>query len=97
MEKAEIRSIYLLSGFLVLAFTLPFVVGTMTGYVIFDIAWLYDLITIVVSGMMHGGVYAMFAVGLTLIFGVMRLINVAHGELVMLGAYLTWTLFNTPE
>jgi len=96
MEKAEIRSIYLLSGFLVLAFTLPFVVGIMTGYVFFDIVWLYDLITIVLSGMMHGGVYAMFAVGLTLIFGVMRIINVAHGEVVMLGAYFTWSLFNAP-
>ena len=96
MEKAEIRSIYMLSGFLVLAFSLPFVVGMMTGYVLFNMNWFYTLITIVLSGLMHGGVYAMFAVGLTLIFGVMRIINVAHGELVMLGAYLTWTLFNAP-
>lgn len=96
MEKAEIRSVYMLSGFLVLAFCLPFVVGVSTGYVFFDLRWLYDLITIVLSGLMQGGVYAMFAVGLTLIFGVMRIINVAHGELVMLGAYLTWALFNAP-
>jgi branched-chain amino acid transport system permease protein len=42
---------------------------------------------------MQGGVYAMFAVGLTLIFGVMRIINAAHGEMVMMGAYLTWVCF----
>jgi branched-chain amino acid transport system permease protein len=35
----------------------------------------------------------MFAVGLTLIFGVMRIINAAHGEMVMMGAYLTWVSF----
>src|SRR5438034_610296 len=42
---------------------------------------------------MQGGVYAMFALGLTLIFGVMRIINAAHGEMVMMGAYLTWVCF----
>ncbi|RPH76714.1 MAG: branched-chain amino acid ABC transporter permease, partial [Candidatus Rokuibacteriota bacterium] len=42
---------------------------------------------------MQGGIYAMFAVGLTLIFGVMRIINAAHGEMVMMGAYLTWVSF----
>ncbi len=97
VDKAEIRSIYLLSGFLILAFTLPFVVGTMTGFVLFERSWFNSLVTIILSGVMQGGVYAMFAVGLTLIFGVMRVINVAHGELVMLGAYLTWSMFNLPE
>ena len=47
----------------------------------------------VLSGVLQGGVYAMFAVGLTLIFGVMRIINAAHGEMVMMGAYLTWVAF----
>ncbi len=96
MEKAEVRSIYMLAGFLVLAFTLPFIVGMLTGNVLYDLQWLADLTTVMLSGLMQGGVYAMFAVGLTLIFGVMRVINVAHGELVMLGAYFTWTLFNLP-
>ena len=96
MENAEIRSVYLLSGFLIFAYALPFVVGVLTDNVLFDVQWLYDLTTVALSGLMQGGVYAMFAVGLTLIFGVMRVINVAHGELVMLGAYLTWMLFNTP-
>lgn len=97
MEKTERRALIMLAVFLVSAYTLPFVVGAITGNVFYDLQWLADLATVVLSGLMQGGVYAMFAVGLTLIFGVMRVINVAHGELVMLGAYLTWALFNTPE
>jgi branched-chain amino acid transport system permease protein len=43
-------------------------------------------------GMLTGGVYALMASGLTLIFGVMRIINVGHGALVVLGAYLSFVL-----
>ena len=75
------------------AYTIPFGVGIYTDNVFFDLQWLADLTTVILNGIMQGGVYAMFAVGLTLIFGVMRIINVAHGELVMLGAYLTWMFF----
>lgn len=97
MEKSERRKVYMLAVFLVAAYTAPFVVGALTDNIFYDRQWLADLTTVILSGLMQGGVYAMFAVGLTLIFGVMRVINVAHGELVMLGAYLTWVLFNTPE
>jgi branched-chain amino acid transport system permease protein len=45
-----------------------------------------------VSGVLTGGVYALMAAGLTLIFGVMDIINVAQGILVVLGAYLSYVL-----
>ena len=49
----------------------------------------------VVLGVLIGGVYALMASGLTLIFGVMRIINVGHGALVILGAYLSFALFRS--
>src|SRR3989442_11984896 len=72
---------------------MPFLVGAWAGTVRLDERWLGNLATVVVGGIMQGGIYAMFALGLTLIFGVMRIINAAHGEMVMLGAYLTWVCF----
>lgn len=48
-----------------------------------------------VLGILTGGVYALMASGLTLIFGVMRIINVGHGALVVLGAYLSFAAFRS--
>ena len=44
------------------------------------------------SGLLFGGVYSLMAVGLTLIFGVMRVINFAHGDMMVWGMYLAWLL-----
>ena len=49
---------------------------------------------VVISGLLAGALYAMVALGLGLIFGVMRVLNVAHGPLLMLGAYTTFWLFH---
>src|SRR5881394_954590 len=49
---------------------------------------------VIISGILSGTLYAMVALGLALIFGVMRIINVAHGPLLMLGAYTTFFLYS---
>jgi branched-chain amino acid transport system permease protein len=46
-----------------------------------------------VAGLLNGSLYGLMCVGLALIFGVMRVINFAHGELLMLGMYATWIVF----
>lgn len=51
-------------------------------------------VQVIVSGLLLGGVYALLSVGLNLIFGVVRVINFAHGDLMMLGMYLTFFLFS---
>jgi branched-chain amino acid transport system permease protein len=47
-----------------------------------------DWVNAILQGVLVGGLYAMFAAGLSLIFGVMRLVNIAHGDLIVLAAYL---------
>lgn len=51
------------------------------------------LIQVTAVGLLTGGVYALMASGLTLIFGVMRVINVAHGAFLVLGGFLAYGLF----
>lgn len=50
-----------------------------------------DWLNALVQGTLLGGLYALFAAGLSLIFGVMRLVNIAHGDLIVLSAYLALT------
>jgi branched-chain amino acid transport system permease protein len=56
------------------------------------VAFLTDLVQTLINGVLQGGVYAAAAVGLSLIFGVSGILNAAHGELVMLGAFATYWL-----
>jgi branched-chain amino acid transport system permease protein len=48
-----------------------------------------------IEGVLLGGVYALFALGLSLIFGIMRLVNLAHGDLILLAAYLVLSVTTT--
>jgi branched-chain amino acid transport system permease protein len=54
---------------------------------------LVTILDIVVAGLLLGGIYALVAVGLSMQYGVARVLNIAHGEFIMLGAFITWTLF----
>jgi branched-chain amino acid transport system permease protein len=53
-----------------------------------------ELVQHVVNGLILGGGYALMGIGLTLIFGIMRVVNFAHGEFYMLGAFFLFTLFS---
>lgn len=52
-----------------------------------------NIVQVLISGILLGGVYALFATGLNMIFGVLKIINLGHGELMMIGAYVTFFLF----
>jgi branched-chain amino acid transport system permease protein len=54
---------------------------------------LTGILNIVITGLILGGIYALVAVGLNLQYGVGRVLNVAHGEFIMLGAFITYSLF----
>ncbi|GLH79067.1 branched-chain amino acid ABC transporter permease [Bradyrhizobium sp. SSBR45G] len=49
----------------------------------------------ILQGALLGGLYALFAAGLSLVFGIMRLVNLAHGDLIVLAAYLILVLVST--
>jgi len=55
---------------------------------------LLDLSTPLLMGILLGGLYALIALGLSIVFGVMKLINVAHGDLVILGTYFAFFLMS---
>ena len=51
------------------------------------------ILDVVIAGLVMGGIYALIAVGLSLQYGVARVLNISHGEFIMLGAFGTWMLF----
>ncbi len=53
-----------------------------------------NILDTIVQGVLLGGLYALFAAGLSLVFGIMRLVNLAHGDLIVLAAFLILVLVN---
>lgn len=51
-----------------------------------------ELLNQIIQGVLNGGLYAMFAVGLSLSVGVMRLVNIAHGDFIVLGCFLLFSI-----
>ncbi len=56
-----------------------------------------ELIQTLILGLLIGGVYALLASGLTLIFGVMRVINIAHGAFLILAAFVTYSIWSAAD
>jgi branched-chain amino acid transport system permease protein len=56
---------------------------------------LADFVQLVILGLLAGGVYVAVGVGFGLVWGVLNIVNLAHGALVIIGAYITWQLFTT--
>ena len=54
-----------------------------------------DFVQLVILGLLAGGVYVAVGVGFGLVWGVLNIVNLAHGALVIIGGYLTWQLFTT--
>jgi branched-chain amino acid transport system permease protein len=54
---------------------------------------LVSTLNIVINGLLLGGLYAIIAMGLNLQYGVARVLNIAHGEFIMLGAFTTWAMY----
>ena len=56
-----------------------------------------DILQTAILGLLLGGVYALFASGLTLVFGVMRIVNLAHPAFIIVAAFISWHLFDRFE
>ncbi len=54
-----------------------------------------NLLNALVQGVLLGGLYALFAAGLSLIFGVMKIVNIAHGDFIVLAAYIAYFVIQT--
>src|SRR5215813_11766170 len=59
--------------------------------------FILTLLQAIVMGLLTGMVYGLMALGLSVIFGVMRVVNFAHGEMMVVGMYLAWVAFAWAE
>ncbi len=57
--------------------------------------WFYSTIQAILNGLLTGALYGLIAMGMALIFGVMRIVNFAHGAFLMLGMYASYVLFQS--
>ena len=53
-----------------------------------------QVIQVIINGILLGGIYALLGVGMTMMFGIVKLTNLAHGEFIIIGAYLSTILAN---
>jgi branched-chain amino acid transport system permease protein len=53
-----------------------------------------DFVQLLIIGLLAGGIYVAVGVGFSLVWGVLNIVNLAHGALVIIGSYLTWKLFD---
>ncbi len=51
------------------------------------------IVQAIINGVLFGAVYAMIGIGFSLVWGVMNIVNIAHGSFIMIGAYVSFTLF----
>src|SRR5262249_25034820 len=70
--------------------------GERTEFVAHKNVTAMEWVNIIIQGVLIGGLYAMFAAGLALIFGVMRLVNIPHRDLIVLAAHLPLITTATP-
>ena len=54
-----------------------------------------DLLNLLIAALLLAGVYAVMSVGMTIIYGVMKIVNLAHAGFLMLGAYFVYELYTT--
>ncbi len=55
----------------------------------------FAVVDLVMQGLLLGGLYALFAIGLSLSFGIMRMVNIAHGDIIVLAAYVALVVVQT--
>ena len=53
-----------------------------------------DILSTLINGLSLGGIYAMIALGYTMVYGIAKMLNFAHGDIIMVGAYISFCVTN---